>query len=111
MEDDYQDVKIGQDVYSSDSRKLGEVRAIFRAGANAPAYFEVKKGFMSRGELFVPLDAVLSVDRDSCYLKYTYQECLKAGWEKERPHGEAISEIGAEGKAYGEEIDPLSMEQ
>jgi ribosomal 30S subunit maturation factor RimM len=108
-EDEYQDVKMGLDVLSSDKSRLGEVQAIFKAGEGGSPCFKVERGIFAHKDLYVPLGAVASVDRDAVHLKCSYAESLKMGWEKEPAHGESEPEVGAEGVAFGQDFDrPVS---
>jgi uncharacterized protein (TIGR02271 family) len=91
-------IESGWDVYGSDGEKIGDVADV------GTDYFIVEKGFIFPTELYVPMSAVQSVERDRVDLSFTKDQIESQGWDRPpatmsgTTHDEAISGYTARGQ-------------
>jgi len=81
----------GWDVIGSDDQKIGEVTGV------APNYVLLTKGLIFQKDLYVPLDAIETVDQDrgAVYVNAAKDDVDAIGWDRE-PDGNDVAMSGVE---------------
>lgn len=72
--------KVGDQVVSTDDRKLGKVCGVL-PDATRPTHLAVEKGKLVHHDYRIPVATVCNYEDGTVYLSVTEREALAAGWE------------------------------
>jgi hypothetical protein len=83
---DYSAVRDGMYVCDAAGEKIGEVAEIIVEPEKESGHIVVKKAAGQNRDLYIPVEAVKSLDRDNVFIDCSGDQCTEKGWDK-KPSG------------------------